>query len=339
MKYVKNTTSILTALLATTAGFSPLDASAALYSLPQIPLIVSVRSIPNVWFQLDDSGSMDWEILAGTHFSACSYDSILRCSDSGLDQGTMRDWNGTFSGSDRARIYSFEYVTHQPGDHAYGSACPTGGQYSSSLEKCVIDRKADIKYKQVWVPYRQDWRAQSADLNVMYFSPGSEYLPWADSNSTFNDANFTEARSWPDSGETGYSSKRNLTGFQYNMWIDDKGFKGSAPDANAGDVTYTGNGVVDEWDSYVRVTMTSASSFTCEKVTHDPKTYSYTNKFTNEVRGINPTTTALLPSDPECVAATAGKSAAGLASGCCQLVPVLPAPHPRHACRCWPGGW
>ena len=139
MKYVKNTTSILTALLATTAGFSPLDVSAAPYSMPQIPLIVSVRSIPNVWFQLDDSGSMDWEILAGTHFSACSYDSILRCSDSGLEQGLMRDWNGTFN-NDKARMYDFEYTFHQPGDHTYGSACPTGGQYSSSLEKCVIDR-------------------------------------------------------------------------------------------------------------------------------------------------------------------------------------------------------
>ena len=221
MKYVKNTTSILTALLATTAGFSPLDVSAAPYSMPQIPLIVSVRSNPNVWFQLDDSGSMDWEILAGAHFSACSYDSILRCTDSGLEQGLMRDWNGTFNGSDRARIYSFEYVTHQPGDHAYGSACPTGGQYSSSLEKCVIDRPADVNYKATTVPYRTDWRSQSPDMNVMYFFPGSEYLPWPDSNTSFNDATFAAARSWPVPGETGYGSLRNLTGFQYNMWIDD----------------------------------------------------------------------------------------------------------------------
>ena len=313
MKYAKNTTSILTALLATAAGFSPLDVSAAPYSLPQIPLIVSVRSIPNVWFQLDDSGSMDWEILAGSHFSACSYDSILRCSDSGLEQGLMRDWNGTFDGSDKARMFSFEYVTDQPGDHAYGSVCPVAGGYSSSLEKCINDRPANIKYIQnITVPYRTDWRAKSPDLNVMYFSPETEYEPWADSTTTFSNASFTAARSWPEPGETGYSSVRDLTGFQYNMWIDDKGFKGGTPEATENNVTNSSNGIVDEWDSYVRVTVTSASSFTCEKITHNPKTYFFNSKFDHEVRGINPTVTALAPSDPECVAATSGKSAAQL---------------------------
>ena len=67
----------------------------------------------------------------------------------------------------------------------------------------------------------------------MYFDPNSEYLPWADSNDDmYSDASFTAARSWPVPGETGYGSIRNLGGFQYNMWIDDKGFKGDAPEAS-----------------------------------------------------------------------------------------------------------
>ena len=304
------------ALLAIAASYQPVAVHAAPYLLPNVPLIVSVRSIPNIWFQLDDSGSMDWEVLAGSHYTACSYDSMLRCSDSGFQgEGKILDWNGSFNNY-RASMYTFEYVFDGASDHAYGSSCPPSGEGSGSTlrecEKNVTDGTVHYSDGQ-HVPYRQDWRARSADLNVMFFNPDAEYVPWAPSNTSFMNASFAAARSWPVPGETGYSATRNLAGFHYHYWIDDKGFKGAAPEATADSVSNTPNGIVDEWDSFIRVTLTSGSSFSCEKVTHDPKTYFWNSSVDNELRGLNPSTTALPVNDPQCILATGGQSASSLA--------------------------
>ena len=103
MKRNRISMTTMTAILAIAGGMQPISLSAAPYSMPDVPLIVSVRSIPNVWFQLDDSGSMDWEVLAGFHHSACQYDSMLRCENSGFQgEGKILDWNGQLD-SYRAR--------------------------------------------------------------------------------------------------------------------------------------------------------------------------------------------------------------------------------------------
>ena len=211
-------------------------------------------------------------------------------------------------------MYTFEYVFDGPNDHSYGSSCPPSGNGNgSTLEECEDNVSNDrvYFYDGVYIPYRQDWRGRSADLNVMFFNPYSEYLPWADSDVSFSNASFNAARSWPVPGETGYSRTRNLTGFHYNYWLDDKGFTGDMPKPYADNVTDGPNGIVDQWDSYIRVTFTSASSVTCEKVTHDPKAYYWNNKNSHELRGVNPevkTATA-----EECNLATAGLPAATLA--------------------------
>ena len=59
-------------LLAILAGTFPGQAIAAPYTLPDVPLIVSVESTPNVFMEMDDSGSMNWEILAPQHFTLCA---------------------------------------------------------------------------------------------------------------------------------------------------------------------------------------------------------------------------------------------------------------------------
>lgn len=299
------------------AGVSAPPVFAGPYVLPGVPLLVSVRSIPNVWFQLDDSGSMDWEVMAKFHYPACRYDSVLRCNESDVpEQGLILDWNGQVNPSGNAEMYAFEYLFDQD-DHTYGSDCPYDltqheYSYSSSIDNCRVQRGVKVSHRGVEIPYRQDWRARSADLNGMYFNPNSEYKPWADSHTKFDNAAFNAARSWPVPGESGYDVTENLNGFHYNVWIDDKGFKPPFPDPTEDDVTSTKNGIVDGWDSYVRVTM-SGSGFTCEKVTHDPKTYAYTNQSNHELRGLDPSVTTLATSDSACEWATAGKSGAQLA--------------------------
>lgn len=38
------------------------------------PLFIATRVMPNVFFMLDDSGSMDWTILSKQYWHPCAYD-------------------------------------------------------------------------------------------------------------------------------------------------------------------------------------------------------------------------------------------------------------------------
>jgi hypothetical protein len=70
-----------TAFLAFAAGvFTPFSASAATLDLPNVPLPVNVGTIPNIFLQMDDSGSMDRDILTPQHFTTCMYNPSLNCN-------------------------------------------------------------------------------------------------------------------------------------------------------------------------------------------------------------------------------------------------------------------
>jgi hypothetical protein len=80
MKYMKPITTVFTGFLAVAASFGPSDSRAAEYDVLDIPLIVSIESIPNVFLEMDDSGSMNWEIMAGPHWTMCAYDGFVHSS-------------------------------------------------------------------------------------------------------------------------------------------------------------------------------------------------------------------------------------------------------------------
>lgn len=42
--------------------------------ISQMPLFASQPTVPNVFFELDDSGSMDWTILSKKYWGPCAYD-------------------------------------------------------------------------------------------------------------------------------------------------------------------------------------------------------------------------------------------------------------------------
>jgi hypothetical protein len=130
-----------------------------------------------------------------------------------------------------------------------------------------------------------DWRARSSDLNVLFFNPEAPYIPWVG----YDDANFSSARSQPVSSNSGYSDTRNMDGFFYHYWLDDKGFVGSQPNWN--NVTDTGNGIIDQWDSHVKVTV-SSGGFSCDLFTYSPTS-----------AGLNLQITPMLSNDPLCVEA------------------------------------
>lgn len=59
-------------------------------TISQVPLFVATQIAPNVFFELDDSGSMDWTILSKKYWSPRTYD-----PDSGDDENNSADPAGS----------------------------------------------------------------------------------------------------------------------------------------------------------------------------------------------------------------------------------------------------
>lgn len=319
MKSALPTLGVMTAALL--AGQFPGEVRAAPYVMPDIPLIVSVDSVPNVWFQLDDSGSIDVGVLAGEHFSSCAYNPVLQCNDGTVPlEGGMRVWGGRWGDNNATpELTNITDVLYSPAS-VKGNDCYENGTYNT-VSECVDDYgiegdrshfndgiRGDVDFD-----IDRDWRLRSANLNVLFFDPNAEYTPWTTFDGTFPDAAFNNARYWPVENEAGYNDTVDLGNeaapsngpFYYNYWIDDRGYDGTAPDANPLNMTVGSNGVVDQWDSYIKVTVTN-SSVSCEKVTHDPQPFDWPDDREGINPSVGPATTA------ECTEATAGKSATQL---------------------------
>lgn len=190
-------------------------------NLSNAPLFLGVSVDPNVFFMVDDSGSMDWEMLTRPHEYYVNYwenGGVARNND-----GLWEVFSSTGSCTGR-RSYTYIYDTS---DDAYSSCTYPNAQ---------LQPEAHVR----------DWRGRSPQFNLMYYDPEQTYVPWQG----MPNASFTAARSNPQPGTAGYSVTRNLTGFVYHVAIDDHGFSGVRP---AGPTTSTdgANGMVDLWDSRV----------------------------------------------------------------------------------------
>jgi type IV pilus assembly protein PilY1 len=73
-------------------------------TISQTPLFVATQVAPNVFFELDDSGSMDWTVLSKKYWSPRVYD-----PDSGDDNNSSTDPTGTFDTAPitTGNLYSF----------------------------------------------------------------------------------------------------------------------------------------------------------------------------------------------------------------------------------------
>lgn len=238
------------------AGAS-MPAHAMLLDLPDQPLILGLQTVPNIFIMMDDSGSMDWEVLTGNHWSTCSY---TRRFSGGCVNG---QYNNTFIFTGRnGGLYQWYYYS-DTGDNAYDDNCPQydGTTRPASTLECVKDRGVN--------PLDIDWRFASSDLNLMAFNPRIQYNPWLG----FPNANFFGARSNPQQGTPGFNQTENLAnngnGFEFSVWIDTNGFTGTAPNRFTPNVTDEPNGVVDLFDDHVRVTV-AASSMSCQRISTQP---------------------------------------------------------------------
>jgi type IV pilus assembly protein PilY1 len=135
---------LLFCILLSAICFFPGSAVGAM-DLADEPLIVQSKPAPaNIMILLDDSGSMTFEILI-----AGKYDG--------------RYPNSRFSPADQ---YGFCYVFDYLGDNGYA--------YDDGE-----DRWDDTDNRRYMLEeYRTYWQSQYSAVNVMYYNPGSAYVPW-----------------------------------------------------------------------------------------------------------------------------------------------------------------
>lgn len=244
------------------SGLQPIYAASL--SLSDVPLFIGKVSIPNVFFSIDDSGSMDWEILTKKHWSHCAYDINAANAPTGDQCGawiTTGLWRSYANGD-----AEFEYM-YENGDQLYtgNGRCSTGSShFATTVESCDNNGNGASA---------SDWRIRSADFNVVYYSKAVNYQPWQGGQPALANADFKNARSNPASVSTGYNNLKDLTGFVYEEWEDDRGFdvgdgrplRGSSLNANN-----TPNAIVDLWDSHTRVTLVNDTDIKIERVSYNP---------------------------------------------------------------------
>ena len=200
------------------------SSQAAELSLASSPLFLGTQVEPNVFFMLDDSGSMDWEILTSDYQWYKNYWTAKGTITDEINTGYFR--SNTDTGCSGDENFAYLYSESVNTDNVYN--------YCGFAE---LEESPDAIIR--------DWRVRSTGVNIMYYDPSVTYSPW----SGFPDANFSAARSNPQPGSAGYSLTRDLNNFEYDVWIDDHGHTGATAEGNDS-VTDGANGRVDLWDSH-----------------------------------------------------------------------------------------
>ncbi|MGE3319035.1 MAG: pilus assembly protein [Candidatus Berkiella sp.] len=222
----------------------------ALLNLSQTPLFTATYVAPNIFFELDDSGSMDWEVTVKPYWNFCSYDpnatgnySFSQCGGIVANDGLIRSYgNGDY------RYFTYIFNTS---DNLYRDDC-NNSDYNS-IQSCS---SAGDK----------EWRVYSSDLNSIYYNPSTNYTPWVgactNAGASCANASFSAARSNPRESTTGYTQTRDLSGTYYEVWIDDRGYDpadGRPLRAFSLNATSTPNGEIDLWDSHVKIQFNSSN--------------------------------------------------------------------------------
>ncbi len=271
------------------------QATAANLSISNTPLFLGTSVQPNVFFLLDDSGSMDWEILTNRHWIYKAYDPDderdVSFSDSSGDLIDPID-DGVFHVSD----VGWHYMYDQP--NAYGNVCSNSN--GSSMERCGSPHPAEL-----------DWRFRTPSLNVTFYNPDVNYRPWngpcGSSDEPCDDGDYRAAMNNPKICGTCKNDTRDLATngdttdgpFKYDVWVDDSGYSGTRP-LRGDDFNDTGvaagaapapNGVVDLWDTHIRFSV-EASEVKVYRISYDPLTTAEAS-LSLKSRGLNRTSTLL----------------------------------------------
>ncbi|MDQ7091092.1 MAG: PilC/PilY family type IV pilus protein [Methylococcales bacterium] len=241
--------------------------------LADSPLFTSASNTPpNVFFEVDDSGSMDWEILLKHHWGQASYDNTCYaanptanpCQITSVERpaGTVyRFYNPNYVNDNNRKEFGNKFLDAEylfsNSSNSYIPSCEfTDSDPLKNFDSQTKRRPLELCSDEI---QKRDWRIKSSALNVMYYNPSIEYTPWDKGNGVImDDASFSSARANPQSGAEGYSIRKDLTGLVYNVWEDTHGFSGSQP-ILGNTRTEVVNGEVDWWDEHLRYTVNSSS--------------------------------------------------------------------------------
>lgn len=192
-----------TALFAGLCCTAP-QAFAADWNLSNIPLSMGNKVPANVLLLVDDSGSMDWEIM--------SKDLIHNGLFTGTQpNGTNPAGSGSIKNRDSDDDGTADCSVSGGGQSFYGYLYGVefdANRYSDNNNDCntVDDR---------------EWRFRNHDYNKFYFDPLKTYTPWpgtnADGVTPFGDMNVTSARANPWTGWRGGNETIDLTKHNSNM--------------------------------------------------------------------------------------------------------------------------
>lgn len=168
--------------------------------ISQIPVESKVFVKPNMIFGLDDSGSMDSEVLMNTNDGAMWWNRTAKSFLDGDGNISFNDKGGT--GSDGSH-YWYKYVYLFPNGKSSGAR--TYGD--STKDHYAIAPTAAYAYM------------RSSDYNPIYYNSNVTYKPWAPasisgSQITFPNSNPSSARSHPIYPTSGTVPKMNLTANQ-----------------------------------------------------------------------------------------------------------------------------
>ena len=137
---------LITTLITQLLVFTPGTSVAAPGTLANMPLFLSTSVEPNIYFLLDDSGSMEWENLTPGGSSGLPNIGgwtgnyyVLPTADNGYDQGFITAWATC---TDAGRIGCYPYTT--PSEDSIAGA----------------------------------WRVRNSNFNTLYYDPGVTYIPW-----------------------------------------------------------------------------------------------------------------------------------------------------------------
>lgn len=253
-------------------------------SISNTPLFLGTAVQPNVFFLIDDSGSMDWELLSNKHWGQIAYDTDI-WRNGGFDSfnygiGIVSDGGiyTTGGGSWGRRVYMFN------NSNAYGNTC------SRTMESCNSNRPASL-----------DWRFRTHNLNVTFFNPDVNYKPWNGPCGSAGEActvgDYRAAMNNPKICGTCSNQTRDLAvdgdtengAFKYDVWIDDSGFTGARPFRGdnfnetgvAAGAAAVSNELVDLWDTHISFSV-GISSVVVSRITYDPQTSSGLSPGINE---------------------------------------------------------
>jgi len=214
MKQRKNLyTFAATALILASVGLSQAP-RAALLNLSDAPLVLGSPAEPNIFLLIDDSGSMDFEVVTRDFSNNQLFTGTQRDGSNPAGAGSITDRSnctinkGTFTGY----VYGVEFNDNTYNDD--NKACNTAADAA--------------------------WRFRNSDYNPLYFNPNATYTPWVGVNrlgQPYTDIDIRNAPENPylpvggnedidltaDGGRWtgGNSHEASADGFRYYEWNDD----------------------------------------------------------------------------------------------------------------------